>query len=136
VSDVDSHSAIKIGSERNFGLTFSAFFVLVALWPLIRGGSVRLVPLGLAAMFLIAALFYPRGLAPLNRLWFRFGLGLAKITGPIVMGIVFAVAIIPAGFLKRRFGTDVLRLKRDPQASTYWLKRGADPSTNSMKRQF
>jgi hypothetical protein len=136
VSDTDSHSEIKIGSERSFGLTFAAFFLIIAVWPFVfRGGSVRLIPLGIAVVFLVPALFFPSVLAPLNRLWFRFGLALAKITGPIVMAIVFVLAIVPTAFIKRRFGTDSLRLTREPDARSYWIEREAD-GTHSMKRQF
>lgn len=138
MSDHESHSEIKMGSERNFGLTFAAVFLVFALWPVVfHGGRVRPIPAVIASVFLIPALVYPAVLAPLNRLWFRFGLALAKITGPIVMGIVFVLAIIPTAVLKRRFGQDALRLKRDPEASTYWIERPeGDPSAHSMKRQF
>lgn len=138
MSDHHSHSEIKIGSERNFGLTFAVVFLVFALWPVVfHGGRIRLIPAVIAAVFLVVALVYPLALAPLNRLWFKFGLALAKITGPIVMLIVFVLAIIPTAVLKRRFGNDALRLKREPDAPTYWIERPeSDPSTHSMKRQF
>jgi hypothetical protein len=138
VSDHDSHTEIKMGSERNFGLTFAAVFLVFALWPVVfHGGRIRPIPTVIAAVFLVLGLVYPSILAPLNRLWFKFGLALAKITGPIVMLIVFLLAIVPTGILKRRFGTDALRLKREPDATTYWIDRtNDDPSAHSMKRQF
>jgi hypothetical protein len=138
VSDHESHSEIKIGSERSFGLTFAAVFLVLAVWPWVfHGGRVRIIPALIAVIFLAVTLIYPPVLAPLNRLWFKFGLALAKITGPIVMLIVFVLAIIPTAVLKRRFGKDALRLKREPNASTYWIERPeSDPSAHSMKRQF
>jgi hypothetical protein len=138
LSDVDSHTEIKIGSERSFGLTFAAVFAVITIWPVVfRGGSLRLVPLGIAILFLLVTFLFPAVLAPLNRLWFKFGLALAKITGPIVMAIVFVLAVVPTGFLKQRLGADPLRLKREPEAESYWIERtGDDGAGRSMKRQF
>lgn len=137
MSETDSHTDIKIGSARNFGLTFSIVFAVFGLWPLVfRTGGIRLIPLTIAAVFLAAALLYPPVLAPLNRLWFKFGLALAKITGPVVMALVYVIAVIPTGLLKQRFGPDPLRLQRQPQARSYWIERDEADSSRSMKRQF
>jgi hypothetical protein len=39
--------------------------------------------------------------------------------------------------LMRLFGKDFLRLKRDPQAKSYWIERTpAGPAPDSMKNQF
>ena len=62
------------------------------------------------------ALTYPRILAPLNRLWLKFGLLLYKVMNPLVLGLLFFVTIMPIGLVMRALGKDFLRLKRDPAA--------------------
>ena len=128
-----------MGSDRSFGMVFAAFFVLVGLTPLRHGLPIRIWALALAGLFLLVALLFPFVLRPLNRLWFRFGLLLGKITTPIVMGLFFFLAVTPMAWLSRRVGRDPLRLRRDEAAASYWIVRPAttpEAEAESLRRQF
>jgi len=128
---------VKPPSERSFGVVFTVVFVLIALFPLIKGQSPRLWSAGIAAVFALLAAFAPAVLRPLNLLWFRFGLVLHKIVNPVVMGVIFFVVIFPSGVLMRAFRKDPLRLQRDPQATTYWTRRDPPgPTAESLKQPF
>ena len=70
--------------------------------------------------FLIVALA-PALLAPLNRLWLKFGLLLHRIVSPVVLGIMFFGVITPMA-LMRLFGKDPLRLKFDTPAKSTGLR--------------
>ena len=59
----------------------------------------------------MVALVYPRILAPLNRLWLKFGLLLYKVMNPLVLGLLFFVTIMPIGLVMRAIGKDFLRLQ-------------------------
>jgi len=125
------------GSERGFAVVFTVVFVLVGLWPLLSGGPVRAWALLIAAAFLLAGFAAPGILAPLNRLWFRFGMALGRIVSPIVMGIIFFGTVMPTGLLMRLFRKDLLRLRFDPAAESYWIPRDPPgPSAESLKQQF
>ena len=90
-----------------------------------------------SAAFLLVALAFPRVLHPLNLLWTRFGRLLSKVTNPIITGLMFYVIFTPAGLLLRLFGKDLLRLKYDRSAPSYWIRR--DPAgliPESMRNQF
>jgi hypothetical protein len=128
----------EIGSsDRAFGLTFAGVLVLVALWPLWRGASVRPWALAVAGGFLVVALARPALLAPLNRAWIRLGLALQQIVNPIVMGIIFYGVFTPMGVVMRWAGRDALRLRRDPRAATYWIERHPPgPAPDTMPNQF
>jgi hypothetical protein len=111
----------------------------LALLALINGWhSGRLWPweLILAALFLSAASFRPALLHPLNRLWMKLGLLLHKIVNPIVMGLLFYGTIWPTGLAMRMRGRDLLRLKREPDADTYWIARPPGPLPETMRDQF
>jgi hypothetical protein len=88
----------------------------------------------LAAAFLAAAIIKPSLLHPLNRLWMRLGLLLHKIVNPIVMGLLFYGTIWPTALVMRR--RDLLRLKREPGANSYWITRQPGPLPETMKDQF
>ena len=134
---VVSHRKVAAGSDRSFGLVFAGFFLVVALLPLIHGGTVRWWALGAAATFAAAAFFVPSVLRPLNRLWFKLGLLLHHVVNPVVMGVMFYGAILPMALLLRALGKDLLRLKREPDAKSYWIAREPPgPEPRSMSKQF
>jgi hypothetical protein len=102
---------IKLGSNRSFGIVFFIVFVLIATYPLINQGELRIWSLIISFLFLFLGLLNSKILTPLNKLWFRFGLFLGKIISPIVMGVIFFLVVTPIGLLMRFFGKDVLNLK-------------------------
>ena len=128
---------VKGASERSFGIVFAVVFLIIALFPLISGGEIRIWSLVVAVLFSAAAFLAPRILSPLNRVWFLFGQLLHRIVSPIVMGIIFFGTVVPTGLLMRLLGKRPLPLEFDPEAATYWVERdppGPEPST--MKNQF
>ena len=132
-----AHSEIKVGSERSFGYVFAVAFSLLTFVPLLHGGSPVYWLLGVGAAFLVVTLIRPSILRPLNILWFKFGMLLAKIVQPIVMAAVFFLVVAPIGLVMRAFGKDLLRKKMGPDIPTYWQDRDAEKDRmGSMKDQF
>ena len=123
--------------DRQFGLVFTVVFAVAALWPLLWGRPLRWWSAVVAAAFLAAALVAPQVLAPLNRVWLRIGLLLHKCVSPIVLGMVFFSTVTPIGVLFRLLGKDPLRLKFEPEASTYWIeRRPPGPAGHTMRNQY
>ena len=128
---------VKGSSDRSFGIVFAVVFAVIGLFPLVFGGGVRLWSLAVGAGFLVIALAAPSLLAPLNRLWLRFGLLLHRIVSPIVLGVMFFLVITPMGLLMRAMGKDLLRLKFDKQSASYWIGRiPPGPPPETLKDQF
>ena len=63
-------------------------FAIIGLWPWAFGGRARIWSVGIGAAFLVVALLWPAVLAPLNRVWTRFGLLLHQIVSPVVLGVM------------------------------------------------
>ena len=124
---------IKISSNRNFGIVFFIVFLLIALYPLINKGELRLWSLIISFIFFILGILNSKILKPLNKFWFKFGIFLGKIVSPIIMGIIFFFVVTPIGVLMRIFGKDVLNLKYNNDKS-YWIKKTGPKS--KMKNQF
>jgi hypothetical protein len=136
---------IKIGSDQSFGLVFAIVFGLIGLWPAIRIGwrpsfdfnLLRLWSIVIAALLLAFTLANPAALHPFNRLWFRFGVLLSRVATPVVMALVFTMTVIPTAMIMRVRRRDLLGLKFDRQAKSYWLMRDPPgPSPESMKKQY
>lgn len=137
MSELQGNTEVKMGSERGFGIVFAIVFLIIALYPLLGGGGVRLWSVGVAAIFGGLAFLAPQVLSPLNRLWFKFGMLLSRIVSPIVMGILFFVTVTPIGLIMRARGKDLLRQKLDPDAKSYWIDVDPNAETQtSMKKQF
>lgn len=129
--------AVKGSSDKSFGLVFAGFFTLVAVLPLLHGGALRLWALGIAAAFAIVAFVRPSLLAVPNRWWMKFGLLLAKVVNPIVMGLLFYLTVTPTAAIMRAMGKDPLRLKIDKSAKSYWIERDPPgPAPDTMSHQF
>ena len=134
---LQEHTEVRLGSERSFGIVFAVVFTIIGLLPLIKSGAPHYWSLGVAAGFLVVAFLIPKVLAPLNRFWFRIGLLLHAIINPIIMGLMFYVVITPTGFVMRLLGKDILRLKFDQKAESYWIERESPESVDSsFKNQF
>ena len=126
---------VKPPSARSTGFVFVGVALIVAAInrhnPLVAG-----IALGVAAILLALSLTVPRILQPLNIVWFQIGMLMHKVVNPIVMFLMFAVAMVPAGLLMR-LASDPLRTKREPDATTYWIEPDpAEAKLNSMKNQF
>jgi len=124
---------IKISSNRSFGIVFFAVFLIVAIYPLINSGDIRIWSLVISIIFLIFGLFNSKLLTPLNQLWYKFGILLGKFISPIIMGIIFFFVVTPIGLILRIFGKDVLNLKKN-NAKSYWIKKNGPIS--KMRNQF
>ncbi len=128
---------LEMSSDKTFGLVFFAVFALIGLLPLFHGGPIRIWSLIVGAAFLLAALFAPRSIRPLNRLWMRLGALLHHIVSPVALAVVFYLTVAPIGLGMRLFGKDPLKLSFDKNRTSYWEPRhppGPDPE--SMRNQF
>jgi hypothetical protein len=124
---------IKISSNKSFGIVFFIVFLLIATYPLINNGELRIWSLILSLVFLILGILNSKILYPLNKIWFKFGLLLGKIVSPLVMVIIFFLVVTPIGLLMRILNKDLLNLKFN-KSKSYWIEKNEQKS--KMKNQF
>ena len=124
---------VKISSNRSFGLVFFIVFLLIAFYPLINQGEIRIWSALISLLFLILGIINSKILTPLNKVWFKFGIFLGKLISPVVMGIIFFLVVTPIAFLMRMLKKDLLNLKFNKN-STYWIEETDSKST--LKNQF
>lgn len=127
----------KPGSERSFGLVFATVFALIGLLPLRHGEDPHWFILALAVCFVVASLVIPSVLRPLNFVWFQIGRLMNRVVSPVVMGGIFFIGVTPIAVILRLRGKDLLSLKFDRTATSYWIAReAAPPASQTMKNQF
>jgi len=120
-------------SNRSFGIVFFVVFFIIALYPIINDGNLRIWSLLVSLIFLTLGLINSKVLTPLNIIWFKFGIFLGKIVSPLIMGTIFFFVVTPIGILMRILNKDILNLKYNNK-STYWIEKSGPKS--KMKNQF
>ena len=126
-------SKIKIGSNKSFGVVFFIVFLLVAFYPLINQGDIKIWSLVVSLIFLTLGFLNSKILTPFNKIWFKFGVLLGSFVSPIVMGIIFFVIVTPTSLVMMFLGKNLLNLKKGNK-KTYWIERSK--ITSKMKNQF
>lgn len=106
-------------SNRAFGLTFAAFFAILATIAWFGFGRLLTWAIVAALAFFLVALALPLALLPLNRLWGRLGRRVGTINNHLILGVVFFGFITPIAFLMRLAGRDPMSLRLDRQAPSY-----------------
>ena len=124
---------IKIGSNKSFGIVFFIVFLIIALYPMLKGQDLRLWSLIISFIFLILGMINSSILTPLNKIWFKFGILLGNIISPIVMAIVFFGVVLPTGIVMKILKKDLIALKKNNK-NTYWIEKKS--KMTSMKNQF
>ena len=124
----------KLPSNRNFGLVFFVFFLIIGLWPLLGTNEIRYWSIFFSIIFFLLGITNSKLLNPLNKIWFNFGILLGKMISPLIMVIIFFLIITPIGVIMRVFGKDILRLKYNKKNKSYWIEKIGPKS--KMKNQF
>ena len=109
----ESHIDVKMGSDRGYGLVFTAVFTLVGLWPLTADdGSIQVWSLGIGAAFLLVSF----------------------IGSPVIMAMLFFSDGSADKHHHAIVGQGSSAQNIDKSAPTYWIKRDVPPGP--MKYQF
>jgi hypothetical protein len=137
--DFSRHDEVKSGTDRSFGLTVGGILLLIAAArTYFHGlGWVQYGMAGVGVVLILLGLVAPASLRGLHRAWVKLGLIMFRVVNPVVLGLIYAVVIVPVGFLMRVTGRDPLRRKFDAQAESYWIVREPPgPAPESMTNQF
>lgn len=137
--DFKSFTDDKLASNRSFGITMSACFILLAFLfhkrNLVTAAQFAFCCSGI---FLILSFFADNKLQILNVYWTRFGLLLGKIVTPLVLGVFFYLIMTPFGFLVRKF--NLLQYKQsfgNSEVNSYWKIRSIESQNKEfIKTQF
>tara|TARA_B100000131_G_scaffold321813_2_gene373842 strand:- start:1967 stop:2350 length:384 start_codon:yes stop_codon:yes gene_type:complete len=124
---------LKIPSNRNFAFVFASVFLIIALWPILNNGDIRIWSILISIIFISLGILNSKLLTPFNKMWFKLGIYLGKFVSPIVMMIIFFFIVTPIGFVMKIIRKDILNLKFNKSLS-YWIKR--ENKKTSMKQRF
>ena len=127
----------ELPSNRKFGFFFSFLFLCISIYLIYKSSNLlSIFTFIIFSVFILATLFIPNSLKPLNIAWFRIGFILVKIVSPIVLGFIFFILISPLAIILKISGRDELRIKMNVRKSEWKKRIPVGPSANSFKDQF
>jgi hypothetical protein len=123
-----------------FGYILFGFLTLIAIYRLYYYSQLYVAAylLGSGALVLVLAKFIPISIFFLWRLWMMVALLLSRVMTPLILGLMWVVAVIPTAVALKVAGIMIVDMRfRDESAPTYFKTR--DPKSNDfelLKRQF
>ena len=121
---------------RQFGLTVGIAFCLLGLLLLWRKKEYYSYFFIISATLVSFGLFFPTLLKPIQKAWMTLAVILGWIVTRIILIILFYLVVTPIGILSRLFGKDLLNLKLDKKANSYWIKKTKETDKARYQNQF
>jgi len=120
---------------RRFGLTVGGAFLVFAAIAWWRGHPTTTTVLGtLGGVLALAGLVIPTYLGPVERAWMGLAHLISKVTTPIVMGLMYLVALTPIGLLRRTMGGNPM--VHEATDASYWKARPEGRRAGDLTRQY
>ena len=89
--------------------------------------------LAVLALGIILSVLFPRWFRPLYRAGMTVSFCIGQVVGALLLTLFFLLILTPIAVLLRLTGKDLLRLKPDPAATTFWHPA---KSSNQFDRMF
>ena len=122
---------------RQFGITLAVFFVALALVFFLKHKSGQAYLLYACALFLLAGLFTPTLLKPIQKVWMTLALLMGWVMTRVILCLLFYFVVSPIALLLRFLGKDLLGIKKSIRADSYWLPRQKNINQkNDYEKQF
>ncbi len=135
MSELEKNFEIKIGSEKNFGYTFSIIFFILSIYPFIHSKPINLYFLLTSIVILIITLVKSSWLKKPNIIWFKFGILIGHVMAPIIMAFVYILTVIPVGVILKILNIDIMNIKIKKNENTYWIDKD-NRKYRTMKNQY
>jgi hypothetical protein len=121
---------------RQFGLTTGAIFagLFGVLFPYVFDRPWPVWPWIAFGVLAAWAMVAPATLNMLYKGWMRLGLLLSRVTTPVILTLVFVVAILPGALILRLLRKDFMHRKYD-EAPTYRIE-SRQPSAANMEKPY
>lgn len=127
----------NLPSNETFGFFFAAVTLIIGGYIFINLSKIFGYLFFITSIiFLVCAIFNPKLLKTLNKLWMKLGYYLGFIITPIILGLIYFFLFTPISLLMKLFKRDELRINFKNKKS-YWLEKKEQVSKNfNFKNQF
>jgi hypothetical protein len=134
------HEALSLDTGqkalRSFGLVMAGAAGLIALFVFWRSGwatgAAVQVLLGMAALFALLGMAWPRVLLRPYRVWMVGALVLGFVMTRVILSVVFFLVLTPIGLIMHLLGKNPLARRPDAALATYWIPK--EPQDGERER--
>ena len=127
----------QLPSNKSFGYFFAFIFFVIGLYFLFANlFFLYVIFFSLAILFILLSFFFPDCLLILNKLWMKFGMILATIINPIILGFIFLFIFTPIGLFLKLIKRDELGLKVKKKISYWKNPNSINKNSSRFKNQF
>jgi hypothetical protein len=116
---------------KKFGITFAIIFAIIGSYLLYKNSDNYKWFAIVSGLFLLSGLTIPKILKPIYKGWMLFAFALGWFNARLLLGIMFYLVFTPVGFIMKLLRKELLDLKIDKNATTYWKKREHIPFDKS-----
>jgi hypothetical protein len=132
---MSENKKLTIKELREFGLLtggiIAGLFGLIL--PLIKGHSLSMIPWVIAVILAGIALFVPKSLDSVYRVWMKIGLALGWVNSRIILSIVFFIILTPMALIMKLLKRDTMARNFDFQGETYRISSKINPRSGMEK---
>ena len=123
---------------REFGLVVGGAFAVLATAQLIFHGKLNPIVLySISGFLIVTGLIAPQILRPFNWFWMKLAVVLGWFMNRVLLGVTFYIIFTFVATIMRIGKRDALRMKKAPDATSFWLTRPATPTlAERYERQF
>lgn len=120
---IEEIKKIKSGRRdlRNFGITIGVAAAVVGSLLFWRGREHYFYFLSCALLFFGLGIFFPLVLKPIQKIWMSLSVLMGWFMTRVILTIVFCLVVVPLGILIKILGKDLLNIKLDKSADSYWV---------------
>ncbi len=113
---------IEIKKLKSFGITMAVAFIAIGGVLLLKRKD-NLLFVAASALFLLIAFIAPVLLSALYIFWMKLASVLSWINSRLILCLMFYLIFTPIGLILKLLRKDLLELKIDKAAETYWKKK-------------
>ena len=118
---MNNRNALK--ELRRFSFTLCGVLSILGGLVLWRKGETGLLFWGIGIGVLLVGLLRPRLLGPIYRGWMGMSFLMGFFMTHLILALMYYLIFTPMALVMRAVGRDPLRLKRNQNAESYWIRR-------------
>lgn len=122
---------------REFGLLVGGIAIVMGDWLLWRGRGIYPYFLFSGAFLAAAGAIFPAVLLPFQKAWMTLAILMGWVMTRVITALLFFVTVTPISLILKLTGKDLLDIKLDAHAPSYWkLRPKTSPASAEYERQF
>ena len=88
-------------------------------------------------MLILSGLTRPALLKPVQKVWMSFAVVMGWFMTRVILAVLFFLVVTPIGVIFKVLGKDIIGVKIDKEAESYWAEKGnVNKDKSSYEKQF